>query len=310
MFSDSDTEIIEDYEMYVHDDENRFSEEDDPSSNMPPRKKHKRDGTPWRIVNEKHSQKEMPKWKGDLPNPDCVREPINYFRDFFDNEILEHIVEQSNIYAIQRNPNKPLNLDRNELEQFIGTLFVMSLTKITNTRLYWATGFAMNDISDYFSRNRWQCIKWNLHCANNDEILPRDHPNYDPLFKIRPLITHLQKKFRSIPPSQMMCVDEQLVSFKGQSYMKQYIPSKPHKWGFKVFALCDTAGIQYDFEVYTGKAFPVPGEPDLGPSSNIVLQLAKTDPDDMNHLLYFDNWFTSVPLVNHLAKKKFTVLQQ
>ena len=101
----------------------------------------------------------------------------------------------------------------------------------------------------------------------------------------------------------MMCVDEQLVPFKGQSYMKQYIPSKPHKWGFKVFALCDTAGIQYDFEVYTGKVFPIPGEPDLGPSSNIVLQLAKTIPNDMNHLLYFYNWFTSVPLVNHLAKK-------
>ena len=101
----------------------------------------------------------------------------------------------------------------------------------------------------------------------------------------------------------MMCVDEQLVPFKGQLYMKQYIPSKPHKWGFKVFALCDTARIQYDFEVYTGKVFPVSGEPDLGPSSNIVLQLAKTIPDDMNHLLYFDNWFTSVPLVNHLAKK-------
>ena len=141
----------------------------------------------------------------------------------------------------------------------------MNLTKITNTRLYWATGFAINDISDHFSRNRWQCIKWNLHCANNDKILLRDHPNYDPLFKIRPLITHLQKKFRSIPPSQMMCVDEQLVPFKGQSYMKQYIPSKPHKWGFKVFALCNTAGIQYDFEVYTGKVFPVPGEPDLAP---------------------------------------------
>ena len=59
MFSDSDAEITEDYEMYVHDDENRFSEEDDPFSSMPPRKKHKRDGTPWRIINEKHSPREM-----------------------------------------------------------------------------------------------------------------------------------------------------------------------------------------------------------------------------------------------------------
>ena len=38
MFSDSDAEITEDYEMYVHDDKNKFSEEDDLSSSMPPRK--------------------------------------------------------------------------------------------------------------------------------------------------------------------------------------------------------------------------------------------------------------------------------
>ena len=41
--------------------------------------------------------------------------------------------------------------------------------------------------------------------------------------------------------------------------------------------------------------------PDLGASSNIVLHLAETIPNHRNHLLYYDNWFTSIPLVNHLA---------
>ena len=66
MFSESDAEIIEDHEIFVHDDENTFSEEHDSSSSMPPHKKHKRDRAPWRIVNEKHFQREMPKWKGDF----------------------------------------------------------------------------------------------------------------------------------------------------------------------------------------------------------------------------------------------------
>ncbi len=210
---------------------------------------------------------------------------------------------QSNLYAIQRDPNIPLILNKNELEQFIGTLFNMSLTKITKTRLYWATDFAISNISNFFSRNRWQFVKSNFHCNNNDNILPRGDPNYDPLFKVKPLLTHLQRKFRCIPAPQMMCVDEQLVPFKGKSHLKNYIPSKPHKWGYKIFALCDSSGIQHDFEVYTGKILPVPGEPDLGASSNIVLHLAKTIPEGMNHLLYFDNWFTSIPLVTHLAKK-------
>ena len=35
--------------------------------------------------------------------------------------------------------------------------------------------------------------------------------------------------------------------------MKQYLPKKPHKWGFKVWARAGISGIIYDFEIYTGK---------------------------------------------------------
>ena len=73
-------------------------------------------------------------------------------------------------------------------------------------------------------------------------------PNYDKLYKIRPLLDHLQKKFSEILMPQMLCVDEQVVPLKGKSSMKNYIPSKLHKWGFKVFALCDTNGFMYDFQ--------------------------------------------------------------
>lgn len=171
-------------------------------------------------------------------------------------------MEQSNLYAIQKDPNRPLNIDKNELEQFIGTLFVMSLTKITSFQLYWDNGFPLSNVSDYFSRNRWQTIKGHLHFANNDQYVSRNHPNYDPLFKIKPFLTHLQNKFRSIPPSQMMCVDEELAPYKGKSNLKQYIPSKPHKWGYKVFALCDSNGIMYNFQGYAGKIDPEPGDPE------------------------------------------------
>ncbi|XP_063856907.1 uncharacterized protein LOC135098455 [Scylla paramamosain] len=129
-------------------------------------------------------------------------------------------------------------------------------------------------------------------------------PNADRLFKVRPVLDHLQSKFRSIPMQQMCCIDEMIVPLKGNSYLKQYIPSKPHKWGFKVFALCDTSGILNDLHVYDGPLKPVQGEPDLGPSSNIVLQLARTIPVNANHLLYHDNWFTSPKLMAHLATKQ------
>ncbi len=170
---------------------------------------------------------------------DVVRRPIEYFRDFFDDQILDYIVEQSNLYATQENPNKLLRLDRKELEQFLGTLVLVSLMKISNSRLYWNGAIEFKMISNVFSRNRWEEIKKALHCNDNTQLPQRDDPNRDKFFKVRPLLEHLQTKFRNIPMSQMCCVDEMLVPFKETSSLKQYIPSKPHKWSFKLFALYD-----------------------------------------------------------------------
>ena len=72
----------------------------------------------------------------------------------------------------------------------------------------------------------------------------------------------------------------------------------------KVFILCSNKGVIYDFELHIGKIQPADDAPDLGASSNIVLRLAKNIPTDKHYLLYFDNWFTSLPLVCHLAKSK------
>ncbi|KAK3874910.1 hypothetical protein Pcinc_020227 [Petrolisthes cinctipes] len=87
--------------------------------------------------------------------------------------------------------------------------------------------------------------------------------------------------------------------------MKQYLPLKPKKWGFKIFVLADSGGLIHDFIPYTGpiQAVTKEGIPDLGASSNIVLHLAETIPSDRNHCLYFDNWFTAVPLETHLAER-------
>jgi len=75
------------------------------------------------------------------------------------------------------------------------------------------------------------------------------------------------------------------IPFKGNSALKQYLPSKPHKCGYKVFILCSNKGVIYDFEPYTGKLQPADDVPDLGVSSNIVLRLAKIIPTDKHYLL-------------------------
>ena len=94
--------------------------------------------------------------------------------------------------------------------------------------------------------------------------------------------------------------------------MKQYLPSKPNKWGYKLFILCGVSDFSYDFKVYTGQEnnamHRLPHKPDLGASGNIVVWLRCKIPRNVNHKLFFDNYYTSVELLAHLSKQGIPVL--
>ena len=55
---------------------------------------------------------------------------------------------------------------------------------------------------------------------------PREHPQYDPLLKISPLLNRLRSAMQSIKPEEMHAIDEQMIPFKGRSSMKQYMKKK------------------------------------------------------------------------------------
>ena len=115
---------------------------------------------------------------------------------------------QSNLYAIQEDPSKPFRLTKNELECFLGTLFAMSPVKLSNSRLYWSSQLQYPLFCEAMTRDRWEEIKSHLHCNDNSNLPSREEDNYDKLFNIRPLITHLQKIFSEIPMLQTLCADE------------------------------------------------------------------------------------------------------
>ena len=52
---------------------------------------------------------------------------------------------------------------------------------------------------------------------------------------MRPVIDHLNSNFsEELWNDSEQSIDENRMKFKGRSGMKQYIKSKPIKWGFKV----------------------------------------------------------------------------
>jgi hypothetical protein len=64
----------------------------------------------WRKVNNRTTQPITPR-KGSLQKgPENPNEPIDYFRKFIDLACLANIKNQTNLYAIQSDPSKPINI--------------------------------------------------------------------------------------------------------------------------------------------------------------------------------------------------------
>lgn len=157
------------------------------------------------------------------------------------------------------------------------------------------------------SQKRFEEIRKAIHFNDNWNILPTDNENHDRLHKLRPVINALCTKFQSVPLEQKLSVDEQLCATKARHHLKQYMPAKPHKWGYKLFVLCGATGFSYNFEIYTGSENQsksrLPNELDLGAASNTVVRLCRITPNNLNYVVYFDNYYTSLPLMSFLASK-------
>ena len=127
---------------------------------------------------------------------------------------------------------------------------------------------------------------------------PRDHRQHNKLHKVWPLLNCTDLSFpRRYKPGRELSIDEAMVAFKGRCYLKQYLPSKPTKWGFKVWVIAEPqTGYVCGYNIYTGKrAQPSPN----GLGYDVVVSLAERYLWQCRHL-YFDNYFSSIPLLRHL----------
>nr|CAH7740636.1 unnamed protein product [Callosobruchus chinensis] len=144
------------------------------------------------------------------------------------------IIDESNLYATQQNTQ--LCLTTEELDAFLGILIVMGFHSLPTMRSYWSTNenFHVERVSKVFSLKRFLKITRYLHINNNEKMPQPGTPSFDKLYKLRPLIDHLTSVFQTaFTPYRHLSVDESMCAFKGRTTLKQYMPMKPIKRGFK-----------------------------------------------------------------------------
>lgn len=230
--------------------------------------------------------------------------PDTIFEQFIDDDIIQFLVEMSNKYAIFQNCPNP-EITKEEIKIFIGILIVSGYNVLPGKRFYWDSSNDMGNqlVINSMRRNRFEQILRFFHCTDNN------HPDLqDKMWKLRPLISMIKKKLHeNFTPEENLSFDESMVKYFGKHNCKQFIRSKPIRFGYKVWCLNTACGYLVDFEIYQGKhgTHNEQYEKSFGKAAApLVAMLDALPPEkkDLNYHIYCDNLFTSLPLLSHMKR--------
>lgn len=133
--------------------------------------------------------------------------PDDFFHLFLSDDLLQHIVDQSNLYAEQclQTVDPDLascrigawkSITLKELKTFLGLLFLTGVIVKHEFRLYWSTDevIAIPYFSKTMVHNRFQLILRFIHFRNITEATD----SRVRLFKVKPVLNCLVNKFKEL----------------------------------------------------------------------------------------------------------------
>ena len=115
----------------------------------------------------------------------------------------------------------------------------MGLGPKATYNIFWSTHpfFGNSFFSKTTKRDRFRYLLSYLHTVDNSHQATSN----DKLFKIRPFIETISANFKSLfYPGKQLRLDEGSCPFKSKWDGVTYNPNKQHKWGIKLYQLCDS----------------------------------------------------------------------
>lgn len=255
---------------------------------------------------------QLPGARGEAIN---LKEPGELWRLFFSEGTISLIVKYTNeqINRMKHNFTRErdcADTDNIEIEAFLGLLLFAGVRR--NARLNAKDFFRTDGSSPEIFRLTMGLSRFFLlmRCLRFDSKDTREERiKLDKLAPIRELfdiVVGTFKKYYSV--SQYVTIDEKLEAFRGRCNFRQYIPSKPNKYGIKIYALTDAKMFYtHTMEVYVGKQPDGPNQVDNSALA-LVLRLSENIHNTGRNITC-DNFFTSIPLIDKLeSQHKLTVI--
>ena len=259
----------------------------------------------WHLFDNPNSSREFVEFSGCARGAAGDRSPLEFFQFFFTPEIVNDIVEQTNLYGMQQSKrnNAWTYITYEEILAFFGISIAMGIIDLPSIKDYWSSSSILQVpwFPSVMSRGRFITILSSFHLADNRGLPPKDDPKYK-LYKLGTLPTELNKSFGAMyKPTRDLSIDEQMIGTKCRVGFLQYMPKKPKKFGIKVWALCEAlTGYCLKFDIYTGKT---QGHTEHGLAYRVVFELLENYLNKHHHV-YFDNFYSTLKLLSDLEQEE------
>ncbi|XP_050512449.1 piggyBac transposable element-derived protein 4-like [Diabrotica virgifera virgifera] len=229
----------------------------------------------------------------------------NSFDVLFSDIVANQIISMTNLEGQRVFGTDWKDLDKIVFQAYLGLLLLAGVFKShgESTKSLWNEETGRSIFRATMSLEVFTKISQVIRFDN--KATRQDRRRCDKLAAIREIwekwVENLPKFFN---PDENVTIDEQLVAFRGRCPFKQYIPSKPAKYGIKIWVLCDSnTSYAIKLQIYTGKE--AGAAPERNQGMRVVCDLSS---DLKGQNITCDNFFTSYNLGQFLLKRKITML--
>ena len=164
---------------------------------------------------------QIPEFEPDPNMSECeyiksLKRPYDFYRLYYPENYIDHVVEQSKIYAIQKGKPQKANAITNDIVMCGQAAILLSgYCKFPQRRMYWEESLDTNNqlLKQNLRRDTFETFLEVLHFTDNLS----DSDSNDRFKKVRPIFDNLNRQAKRYAPQlPHMSVDECMVPYYGE----------------------------------------------------------------------------------------------
>ena len=133
---------------------------------------------------------------------------LDFFYMFVPDDFFKLLSDQTNIYATQRQEAAGTDdrywtkMTPDDIRIFLYVKYMFCIHYLPEVDMYRSLDplLKVPAVADVMGKSRYQKINQYFHMQDNSEALPKTDPNYNPLFKVRPLLDLVKERIIPLQP--------------------------------------------------------------------------------------------------------------